>query len=48
MCRLKAKAGKVVEYCSSLVSRKCEYSKSFSKTKYLNYKFVKCIENIDL
>ena len=48
MCRLKAKADKVVESCSSLVSRKGEYSKSFSKQKYLNYKFVKCFENIDL
>ena len=33
MCRLKEKARKVVESCSSLVSRKGEYSKSFSKTK---------------
>ena len=48
MCRLKVKAGKIVEWCSSLVSRKGEYSKSFSKQKCLNYKFVKCFENIDL
>ena len=33
MCRLKTKARKVVESCSSLVSRKGEYSKSFSKTQ---------------
>ena len=48
MCRLKAKVRKVAESCSSLGSRKGEYSKSFLKQKYLNYKFVKCFENIDL
>ena len=50
MCRLKAKTAKVVEQCSSLVSRKGEYSKSFSKTKVfklqvckvlLKYRFIK-------
>ena len=48
MCRLKVKAGKVVEWCSSLVSRKVSTQNHFLKQKYLNYKFVKCFENIDL
>ena len=43
MCRLKAKADKVVESCSSLVSRKGEYSKSFSKTKVFKLQVCKVL-----
>ena len=42
MCRLKAKAG-IVESCSSLVSRKSEYSKSFSKTKVFKLQVCKVL-----
>ena len=43
MCRLKVKAGKVMEKCSSLVSRKGEYSKSFSKTKVFKLQVCKVL-----
>ena len=43
MCTLKAKAGKVGESCSSLVSRKGEYAKSFSKTKVFKLQISKLL-----
>ena len=43
ICRIKVKAGKVVEQCSSLVSRKGEYSKSFSETKVFKIQVCKVL-----
>ena len=43
MCRLKAKAGKLWNRAQILVSRKCEYSKSFSKTKVFKLQVCKVI-----